>query len=143
MSTDTTSDHTVQPATDLAAASTTELIDLHLEAYGEPDPARRAALVAQVWAADGVLADPPFDATGRDGIADLTTIVLEHFPGHIFRRTTAVDEHHGIARYGWELIGPDGSVAVSGLDVADINDGRLQRVIGFFGEQERLDRPTS
>ena len=29
----------------------TTTVDTHLEAYGETDPARRADLIAQVWAA--------------------------------------------------------------------------------------------
>jgi hypothetical protein len=60
--------------------------------------------------------------------------VLSHFPGHRFRRASAIDTHHDIARYGWELVAADGEVAVSGLDVVDIGpDGRLRRVVGFFG----------
>ena len=58
-----------------------------------------------------------------------------HFPGHTFRRTTAVDSHHDVARYGWELVGPDGAVAMAGLDVAEFGaDGRITRVVGFFGD---------
>lgn len=109
-------------------------IDTYLEAYCEPDAQRRAALIAQVWATDGQLLDPPFDGTGHEALAGLTDAVLSHFPGHRFRRTSAVDTHHDIARYGWELVAADGAVAVAGLDVADLGpDGRLQRVVGFFG----------
>jgi hypothetical protein len=121
---------------DTAPARTLEdLVDAHLAAYCDPDVTRRAAIVRDVWAVDGRLADPPMEATGHDGIAALTDVVLEHFPAHAFRRTTAVDEHHGFARYGWELVGPDGTVAVAGLDVARIDaDGRLGGIVGFFGD---------
>lgn len=113
----------------------THVIDTHLAAYCEPDAIRRAALVADVWSPDGTLIDPPFEGTGQDAIAGLTDTVLSHFPGHTFRRTTAVDTHHAVARYGWELVDADGAVAVQGLDVADLTtDGRrLARVVGFFG----------
>lgn len=117
-----------------APTETAALVDTHLEAYAEPDRARRTELLAQVWADDGQLLDPPFDGTGIAAIADLVDTVLEHFPGHAFRRTTAVDEHHAYARYGWELVGPDGTVAVGGTDVAEIVDGRIVRVVGFFGD---------
>lgn len=110
-------------------------IDTYLEAYGEADAGRRGALIAEVWAADGRLADPPFEGTGHDGISALSDVVFEHFPGHAFRRTTGIDAHHGVARYGWELVGPDGTVAVGGTDIAEIDDdGRLRRVTGFFGD---------
>jgi hypothetical protein len=92
-------------------------------------------LIHQVWADDGRLLDPPLDGRGHAGISALTDAVHSHFPGHTFRRTTAVDAHHDVARYGWELVGPDGAVAVSGLDVAEFGaDGKIVRVLGFFGE---------
>lgn len=116
-----------------------ELIDLHLQAYADADPARRAATVARIWVPSGALVDPPLEASGHDGIAALADAVLGHFPGHSFRRTTAVDAHHDRARYGWALVAPDGSVAMTGLDVvettpAELGDLRLARITGFFGE---------
>ena len=60
---------------------------------------------------------------------------------HTFRRTTGIDEHHGVARYGWELVAADGAVAVGGTDIAEIgDDGRLVRVTGFFGDLPALER---
>jgi hypothetical protein len=120
------------------ALSTTDLVDVHLDAYAEADPDRRRELVERVWATDGRLADPPFDGEGHDAIAGLTDVVLQHFPDHRFRRTTAVDEHHGVGRYGWELVGPDGAVAVTGLDIVEVADGRIARITGFFGDAEPL-----
>ena len=36
-----------------------------------------------------------------------------------------------------ELVGPDGTVALKGLDVGEVgDDGRLRRITGFFGELE-------
>jgi hypothetical protein len=78
--------------------------------------------------------DPPFEGSGHAGIAALTDIVLGHFPAHTFRRTSGVDAHHEVARYRWELVAADGTVAVAGVDVVDVRDGRLARVVGFFGE---------
>lgn len=126
---------TEQPTTtDLTAT-----IDRHLEGYAEPDADRRRRLLADAWADDGQLLDPPFEATGIDGIAGLVDTVLTHFPDHRFRRTSAVDEHHGRARYAWDLVGPDGTVAVNGIDVAEVRDGRLVSVVGFFGDLAPVD----
>lgn len=122
-----------------APTATTALVDTHLAAYAEPDRTRRTNLLGQVWADDGQLLDPPFDGTGVAAIADLVDTVLEHFPAHAFRRTTAVDEHHTFARYGWDLVGPDGTVAVAGTDVVEIADGRIVRIIGFFGDLASLE----
>lgn len=112
----------------------THLIDTHLAGYCEPDPARRAELIATAWATDGSLIDPPFDGTGHEAIAAMVDGVLAHYPDHTFRRTTAIDAHHAFARYGWELVGPDGAVAVAGTDVVELAaDGRIARIVGFFG----------
>ena len=65
----------------------------------------------------------------------MTDVVLTHYAGHTFRRTTGVDTHRQFARYGWELVDASGTAAVSGTDVVEIDDaGRLVRVIGFFGD---------
>jgi hypothetical protein len=110
-------------------------VDTHLVAYCDPDPARRAERVQSVWATDGELLDPPIQGRGVDEIAALTDAVLGQFPGHRFERTTAVDEHHGWARYGWALLDPDGTVVLTGTDVVQLDaDGRLARIVGFFGE---------
>jgi hypothetical protein len=110
-------------------------IDTYLEAYTESDAARRDELVSKVWITDGKLIDPPFDAHGHDAISAMADAVLGHYPGHTFRRTSGIDAHHGFARYGWALVAQDGSVAVAGVDVAEVtDDGKLARVTGFFGD---------
>jgi hypothetical protein len=115
--------------------SITATIDTHLAAYCEPNPERRAELVASVWRTDGALIDPPFDGSGHDGIAAMAGVVLTHYADHSFRRTTAIDAHHAFARYGWELVAADGTVAVNGTDIAELDDdGRLVRIVGFFGD---------
>jgi hypothetical protein len=113
----------------------TTAIDTHLTAYTEPDADRRRTLIEQAWAADGRLLDPPLTGEGHEGIAAAADALLSHYPGHAFRRTSDVDEHHGTARYAWQLVDPDGGIALTGIDVADLDDeGRLVRVVGFFGE---------
>ncbi len=114
--------------------SVTATIDTHLAAYGEPDAARRRDLITACWAADGTLADPPMDATGHEAIDAMFDAVQSQFAGHRFRRSSGVDEHHGVARYSWEMVAPDESVTLSGMDVARIDaDGMLTGVVGFFG----------
>jgi len=109
-------------------------IDTLFAMWNEEDPDRRAKLVAAVWADDGRLVDPPLDGTGHAGISDMVAAVQSQFPGHRFRRTTAIDAHHDTLRYGWELVGPDGTVVAVGLDVGQVaGDGRLRRVNGFLG----------
>jgi hypothetical protein len=115
----------------------TSTIDTYLSAWGEQDPAARAELVARVWANDGRLIDPPMAAAGHEEITGMHGALQQQFPGHVFRRASAVDAHHDHMRFAWELVGPDGTVALKGLDVGEVGeDGRLRRVTGFFGELE-------
>src|SRR3954463_11323628 len=127
---------------DPMTATTTDLtatVDTWLRAYGEPDPAIRAELIAQVWAPEGVLVDPPFSGTGRDEIAGLVAAAQGQFPGHTFRRTSEIDAHHDLARYTWELVGPDGPRGAAGPAPAFLGGvGRPQLVAGSLGEPAPL-----
>ena len=124
----------ILPAMTRTQTDITAVVDTHLAAYGEPDSARRADLLGRVWAEDGRLVDPPAIGEGRDGIGRLADALQQQFAGHRFRRTSAVDAHNDALRYAWELVGPDGSVALAGLDVGELGpDGMLRRVTGFFG----------
>lgn len=118
----------------------TTTIDAYLAAWNETDPARRAELVEAVWNDDGRLIDPPLAAEGREGISGMAEAMHQHYPGHTFRRVSAVDAHHDQLRFAWELVGPDGVVAITGLDTGEIGaDGKLARITGFFGEIEPAD----
>jgi hypothetical protein len=121
--------------TELAPTELATTIDTHLAAYGETDSGRRGAMIAAVWAPNGILADPPIDGAGHAGINEMLGAVQSQFPGHTFRRTSDIDAHHGLARYGWEMVAADGSVSLTGMDVAELDaDGKLARVAGFFGD---------
>lgn len=123
---------TIDPTSSVDVTST---IDVYLDAYSEPDADRRAQLVASVFTPDAVLVDPPFVATGRAELVGAFGAVLEQFPGHRFHRRSAVDAHHGIARYAWTLDAPDGTTAITGLDVVTFDaDGSIVKVVGFMGD---------
>jgi hypothetical protein len=124
--------------TDLATT-----IDTYLEGYGEADPVRRDELIARAFAADAALIDPPLEGHDHHGIAAMAQTVQSLYPGHRFRRTSAVDDHHGFARYGWQLLTPDDTVALAGMDIVQVApDGRLTQVVGFFGDLAAVEDPT-
>ena len=119
---------------DLSVANATAIADTYLAAYGEPDFSKRAVLVEQVWAPDGRLIDPPVVASGHVQIHALAEGALARYPGHRFRRTSGVDAHHDRMRFAWELVSPDGFVALAGIDFGEVgDDGRLRTMTGFFG----------
>jgi hypothetical protein len=118
----------------------TSTVDAYLAAYGEPDAGRRAELIEQAWAPDGQLIDPPLTGEGHAGISEMAAAVQRQFAGHRFRRTSDVDAHHDHLRFAWELVAPDGSVALTGMDAGELAaDGRLRRITGFFGDLPTRD----
>ena len=126
------------PQHDGAALAAT--VDLYLAAWNERDADRRAELIGRAWAEDGRLVDPPMAAEGAQEIAGMAAALHEQFPGHRFERASGIDAHHGFLRFAWNLVAPDGSVTLTGLDVGAVaEDGRLSRIVGFFGELPARD----
>src|SRR5687768_4267205 len=121
----------------------TELVDLYCAVWNEPDPARRAALLAAVWAAGAAYTDPRADTRGVGELLAHIATVRASRPGAKIMRTTAVDLHHGIARFGWRVVEADGTPLPEGIDIAFLNeDGSLiERIVGFFGPLPPLAQP--
>lgn len=127
MSTDSTTAKT-------STNSCTITVDAWLDAYTEVDAGVRRTAIERLWHPEGRLVEPPLDAEGHGGVDQLAAGLQAQFAGHRFRRASELDEHHATARYEWELVAPDGSVALAGEDVVRFDhDGRLREVVGFFG----------
>ena len=108
-------------------------VDGYFAIWNEADPARRRARLAAVWSPQASYVDPMFTAAGLDALDGLVGGLHQNYPGHTFRRTGALDVHHDRARWGWDFVGPYGSLVMSGIDVAILDaDGRLRDVTGFF-----------
>jgi hypothetical protein len=113
----------------------TTTVDTYLAMWNEDDAGRRAELIEQAWAPDGRYADPLLEADGHDALSAMVEAVHGQFPGHRFRRVSAVDTHHDQCRFAWELFAPDGSITVAGIDMGVLGtDGRLRMIAGFFGD---------
>ena len=110
-------------------------VDTYLDMWNETDPDRRAQLIGKAWTGATRYVDPLLEAEGSAALSDMVAAVHAQFPGHRFRRISGIDSHHDQIRFAWELVGPDGSVAVAGIDVGVVaSDGRLERITGFFGD---------
>lgn len=117
----------------------TELIDRYCRVWNEPDPSDRAELLSSVWATDATYTDPSVHAAGAAELLAHIAAVRERRPGASVLRTSAVDIHHGLARFAWHIVQADGIVLPEGLDIAHLSaDGRhIERIIGFFGPLSR------
>ncbi len=121
--------------TTITNSSMEDTIDRYVAMFNEADDAIRSDQAHAVWVDDGRLVDPLIEAVGPDRIAAAIGALRDQMPGHSLTRTTVVDAHHTHARFGWTVSGPDGTVAVAGIDVVSFApDGRIQTAIGFFGD---------
>jgi hypothetical protein len=113
----------------------TELIDRYCDVWNEPDPTLRAALLAVVWAPGATYTDPSVHAASADELLAHIANVRARRPGASVLRSSAVDAHHGLARFTWHVVQADGVALLDGLDIAFLTaDGlRIERIIGFFG----------
>ena len=118
-------------------SDTEQLINRYIDVWNERAADRRAAGLAEIWAADGSYIDPLVSATGRDEIDAAIDGAQRQFPGFSFRLSGAVEAHHNLVRFSWEL-GPEGSgdseeAPIAGSDVAVLDDdGKLRDVHGFL-----------
>lgn len=109
------------------------LIDRYCEAWCEDDPARRAGILLEVFAERATYTDPMAHVDGRASLVAHIGGIRQQFPGAIIARTSAVDVHHHCARFGWQLTQPNGPALTGNVDFAEIRDGKIQSVVGFFG----------
>ena len=109
-------------------------VDSYLAALTEVDADRRADLIANAWAENGRLIDPPWAATGWRGVSRLGAALQVQFPGYTFRRVGDVDARGDRLQFGWRFVTPDGTTAVYGVDCAEMGrDGRLLHVRRTYG----------
>jgi hypothetical protein len=118
-------------------ATTTDLqaiVDDYFVAWNSVDPAVRQATIAAIYAREARVCDPLVDVAGHDQLAALFTQFHETYPGCSFRQRGAIDAHHQLLRWGWEMVDGEGNVMLDGLDVALLDaDAKLSFVAGFFG----------
>lgn len=113
----------------------TEIIDHYCSVWCEPDAAKRAALLAPIWAPGATYSDPAIHPVGAEGLLGYIATMGAKYPGARIERTSAVDLHHDVGRFAWRASSTDGSLALDGIDIAFIDPDRAQitRIIGFFG----------
>lgn len=106
----------------------------YFEAWNAGSAEDIAKAVAAAWTEGGTYTDPLAEVAGHDGVAAVIAGAHAQFPGFEFRLIGAVDGHHDVARFGWELVSvADGSAPVAGFDVITLaEDGRIRSVAGFL-----------
>jgi hypothetical protein len=100
--------------------------------FNERDAARRRQAIEELYAADAVLYEQDGKYSGTDAIARAVTHLLGSLPpGLVFALGAPVLENHEMAKLLWKGQLPDGTVVVTGTDVAQIDGGRIHTIHVF------------
>ncbi len=113
----------------------TQLIDRYCLVWTEVNADRRAELLDSVWAPNATYTDPTVYAANASELLDHIARVQAGRPDANIVRTSAVDVHHGVARFAWRMMRADGTAMPDGLDIAFLtaDETKIARIIGFFG----------
>jgi hypothetical protein len=100
--------------------------------FNERDSDRRRVALRELYAEDAMLYDPESVATGQVAICEGVDKLHHRLPpDFVFTAAGKAVGHNGVARLFWRAGRPAGPVAVTGTDVAHIEDGRIKLLYVF------------
>ena len=115
------------------------VVTQYMAAWNAPDAATREALLKQCWSDGGVYLDPKASLAGRDALARHIAVIQDSRPGARLEFMSGIDVHHNVVRFLWRLVRADGSCGDVSIDFGEVGpDGRLIKIIGFFGAPPAL-----
>lgn len=118
----------------LVPGAVVRLVDAYCAVWNEPDPVRRQENLDAIWAADATYTDPRVHTVGAQALVAHIESLRAGRPGARIVRTSVVDVHHRVFRFGWRLVLADGTMLPEGVDFGELSDEmKLQRIVGFFG----------
>ncbi len=115
------------------------LMQAHLaRVFGERDAGRRLRALKELYTEDATLFEPHAAATGHEAISGAVDGIQASLPaGFVFTASGAAVGHNGVARLRWCAGPPDGPVAVTGTDVARVENGRVKALYVFVDPAPR------
>ena len=116
-----------------------DIVTAYMAAWNEPDAATRQSLLAKCWGDGGAYVDPTVSLTGRDALGAHIAKVRAARPGSRLEFISSIDVHHDVVRFLWRLVRADGTCGDVSIDFGEVgSDGRLAKIVGFFGSAPAL-----
>jgi hypothetical protein len=105
-----------------------------LEVFGQRDSARRAATIAELYAADCTFFEAEEQVTGREALNAKIGSILKDAPAFVFHAVGPAQINHDLGRLRWQF-GPAGAPpVVTGTDIAVFEHGRIRALYTFLNE---------
>jgi hypothetical protein len=109
------------------------LINQYCAAWDEPDAKCRGPVLETIWTEGATYTDPTAHTVGWQQLSNHIATVLGRYPNSKIVRTSYLDVHHDVIRFSWRKMLSDGKSLPEGIDIVDVSDGKIKRVVGFFG----------
>ncbi|NBE53497.1 nuclear transport factor 2 family protein [Streptomyces boluensis] len=109
----------------------TKLVEAYISIWNESDDEVRQASVDELFTPDATYTDPTVVAEGAEAIGEYIAGARKNFTGMLFTFDQVLT-HHDSVHFSWQVGPTGGAPVVSGFDVAWFEDGRINRVHGFF-----------
>ena len=114
--------------------ATAKIVTQYMAAWNAREAAARHTLLEQCWSDDGAYIDPNVSLTGREALGGHIARVQASRPGARLAFMSGIDVHHHVARFLWRLVRADGTCGDTSIDFGEVGpDGRLVKIVGFFG----------
>jgi hypothetical protein len=112
------------------------------DVFGENDPARRRAVIDEIYNEDGVFYDPNSGAhRGRDEIDRIAGVIKATHPDFQYQPIAPPEELGDGARVKWVSGSPGKPPAYAGTDFLIARNGRIAAVYLFFDGPDDPTRP--
>jgi SnoaL-like protein len=102
------------------------------EVFGEIDPVRRRAAIAEIFHEDAVFHEPNGIYRGRDEIDRIAGVIKSSHPDFRYQLLSPPEVVGDGGRVRWVEGGPGKSPAVAGTDFIIARDGKIASVYLFF-----------
>jgi hypothetical protein len=117
----------------------TKVVTQYMAAWNEREATARHTLLQQCWSDGGVYLDPNVSLTGREALDGHIATVQASRPGARLEFMSGIDVHHDVVRFLWRLMRADGTCGNTSIDFGEVGpDGRLVKIVGFFGPAPAL-----
>jgi hypothetical protein len=114
-------------------------IERYCQAWNELDKEKRLAILKEIATLNVRYIDPTVEISGLEALNAHIDVILSRYPNSIIVRTTEIDRHHDVARFGWKKVLSDGSSFADSIDLVEFDSNQaISRIVGFFGPLQGL-----